>query len=428
MLTVGTRGDIQPFVAIGAGLLARGHEVRFVASVDQTPFAERVGLTTRALPFDAKAVMESERGQQLLRNGHVLRFAAMLRDATAEVIDELLPILVEEVRRADLVVAHALMLPYPMMLTDEHRIVRVNTAPLVPTAAFASPLAGRANLGPLNRASHAIIGHLGWWSARAAIAAIAKFAGVPVPGNCWARAEQIGMPALNIASPVLVPRPADAPACHVFTGDLRLASQLRAQLGEARIDPALEQFLAAGAPPVFFGFGSMPVADPAATLALVVEVARALDVRALLGAGWSAIPAGALEDGRVFVTGAFDHDAVLPRCIAAVHHGGAGTTHAALRAGLPAVVCPFLVDQPWWADVLIGHGVGAKLPFPKLTAARLVAALRPLLAAEVKARAEALANSMRSENGVDVAVEHIERAGTTRTAPANHEGAGATLP
>jgi sterol 3beta-glucosyltransferase len=409
LLTFGTRGDIQPFVAIGHALKERGHDVAFVASKDQVPAAAKVGLETFAMPLDAKQIMESEEGQHLLRNGHLLRFALLLKRLTRENLAGVVPVMAEAMRGADVVASHVLLLAYAMAFTDERRVVRVFTAPLVPTREFASPMVSRAQLGPLNRVSHRIVGKLGWWTAREAASAAAAYAGKPLGANCFERAEEIGMPAVDIVSKALLPFPADGPAHHVFTGDLRLSASVRALLGEGRTAPELDAFLSAGPPPVFFGFGSMPVQDPQATLALVTEVARALDVRALLGAGWSAITPGLHADGRVFVTGAFDHDTALPRCRAAVHHGGAGTTHAALRAGLPAVVCSFLVDQPWWADLLIGHGVGAKLPFPKITAARLTTALRPLLAPEVKARADALAVRMREEDGLGVAVDVIER-------------------
>jgi sterol 3beta-glucosyltransferase len=418
LLTFGTRGDIQPFVAIAHALKERGHDVVFVASKDQVPFAARVGVETVALPMDAKAIMQSEEGQHLLRNGHLLRFALLLKRLTRAYLNDAVPIMADAVKGADVVASHVLLLAYAMAFAEEQRLVRVLTVPLIPTRAFASPLVSRAQLGPfLNGMSHELVGRVGWWTAREAATASFRHVGRPVGENLLMRAERIGMPAINIVSKALLPFPADGPAHHVFTGDLRLSASARSLIGEGRTAPDLDAFLSTGPPPVFFGFGSMPVEDPRATLALVTQVARALDVRALLGAGWSAITPGLHADGRVFAIDAFDHDTVLPRCRAAVHHGGAGTTHAALRAGLPAVVCSFFVDQPWWADLLIGHGVGAKLPFPNTTAARLTDALRPLLSDAVKARAEALGRQLRAEDGLTVAVDAIERGGTRAARP-----------
>ncbi|OGQ09703.1 MAG: hypothetical protein A2138_09615 [Deltaproteobacteria bacterium RBG_16_71_12] len=157
---------------------------------------------------------------------------------------------------------------------------------------------------------------------------------------------------------------------------------------------------------MFFGFGSMPVREPERVLSLLGEVSTALGVRALVGAGWSSL-ASRDATGRVFVAPAFDHDAILPRCRAAVHHGGAGTTHAALRAGLPAVVCHFLVDQPYWARRLMALGVGARVPYRRLTADRLTHVLRPLLDPAVKARAAALGSALHAEDGAATALGHM---------------------
>lgn len=409
VLTFGSRGDVQPFVAIGAELIRRGHDVAMLAATDQHDFVERGGLRAVHYPFDTRAVLQSPRGQEMLARGRFVSFLRLLDQVTAEHIDEVLPVIVDVARAVDVLLVNPLMTSYAFALDDGRRVMHLFTAPITRTRAFSSPMFGSPRLGPLTSWSHDLVTMAGWRMARAFAARTAALAGVPfVDENCFVRAERMRAPALHMISPALVPRPDDLADHHVFCGDTRLGARERAGVGEGVVDGALLAFLDGGAPPVFFGFGSMPVRDPPATLALIDEVARALDVRALVGAGWSTIPAGAHHEGRTFVVGAFDHDTVLPRCRAAVHHGGAGTTHAALRAGLPAVVCSFLLDQPFWAAQLKRHGVGALVPFPKLSAPRLVAALRPLLGDDVKRRAEALGAALRAEDGVAVAAARIE--------------------
>jgi sterol 3beta-glucosyltransferase len=233
-----------------------------------------------------------------------------------------------------------------------------------------------------------------------------------VRGSSVTRSEARRTLTLHLYSAVLQPRPQDWPAHHVITGFMALDKETRARIGEQAPPAGLQQWLDAGPPPVFLGFGSMPVGDPARMLALVEEVARTLDVRCLVGAAWSGIGASGISasdtsGARVFVAAGFDHDTILPRCAAAVHHGGAGTTHAAVRAGLPSVVCHFLVDQPYWGRRLIAHGIGARLSFHTLHAEQLIAALRPLLAPKVKARAEALGAAVRAEDGVAAGLHHL---------------------
>ena len=197
-------------------------------------------------------------------------------------------------------------------------------------------------------------------------------------------------------------------------------AQLRAAWGEAHLDDELQAWLDAGPPPVFMGFGSMPVLGPAASLRMIDAVAARCGVRALVGAGWSDVPGGERSGGRLFIASAFDHDRVLPRCAAAVHHGGAGTTHAALRAGLPAVVAHVFADQILWGRQLTTRSVGASMPYRWLDADRLTAALAPLLDHDVARRASSLADAMAHERGAAVATEAIEAAAghSSSSAPA----------
>ena len=132
------------------------------------------------------------------------------------------------------------------------------------------------------------------------------------------------------------------------------------------VSTPLRDWLAAGDPPVFFGFGSMPVRDPAEIVSIITEVSQRLGVRSLISAGWGRLHALEPDNPAVTVVGAVDHGAVLPLCIAAVHHGGAGTLAASLGAGIPTLVCSVFADQPFWGARLIDVGVGAHLPFKDL--------------------------------------------------------------
>lgn len=174
-------------------------------------------------------------------------------------------------------------------------------------------------------------------------------------------------------SPSLVPRPADYPASIHQTGAWTPPAEMRAAGGEA-LPAELADWIAAGDPPVFLGFGSMPVLQPGPLLDDIVAVTRSLGVRAVLSAGWADRHTPNLPD-HVRLVGAVDHDLLLPLCAAAVHHGGTGTVAASTRAGCPTVVCSVFVDQPWWGERLKELGVGAHVRFKKLDRPRLEAAL-----------------------------------------------------
>ncbi|MBI1945991.1 MAG: glycosyltransferase family 1 protein [Deltaproteobacteria bacterium] len=408
ILTTGTRGDVQPLVALGAALAQRGHAVAMTTPRDLVAFAEAGGIAAVPLPFGAQEVLHSEFGQRFVEDGSLLAFARALMRLDAEHRPQLVEAFARAGEDAEVVIAHPLMVGPALAVVAARgaRLVRVALGPTVPTRELPFPLIDVGDLGgALNRLSAVfLLGTLGRGGAATACATAARLGVTPPRGNVHARAEELAALTLHLYSEVLQPRPRDWPSHHIVTGALVLDPATRAQLGEGAPPSGLEEWLAAGDAPVFFGFGSMPVRDPSRLLAIVDDVCAELDVRGLVGAGWSALRPSGGRGARTFVAPAFDHDAVLPRCRAAVHHGGAGTTHAALRAGLPAVVCHFLVDQPYWARRLIANGVGARVPFRHVDAERLVTALRALLDPAVKARAEALAVRLRGDDGVAAAV------------------------
>jgi sterol 3beta-glucosyltransferase len=176
---------------------------------------------------------------------------------------------------------------------------------------------------------------------------------------------------------------------------------LRAGLGEAEVPPDLDAWLADGPPPVFFGFGSMPVLDPARMLAHLAGITASRGIRGLVGAGSTdyGVPAAELPGHLHLTPPVVDHDQVLPRCRAAVHHGGSSTTAAVLRAGLPSVVASVFFDQPFWGWRVARTGVGVTVPFRALTPARLGQALDRVLDDGYVARARELGSAIRREDG-----------------------------
>jgi UDP:flavonoid glycosyltransferase YjiC (YdhE family) len=186
--------------------------------------------------------------------------------------------------------------------------------------------------------------------------------------------------------------------------------------GEAWRPPAgLEAFLALGGPVVSIGFGSMASEDPGGLTSLVRAAVRAAGVRAVLLAGWGGLGEQSSGD-ELYSAPALPHDWLFPRVAAVVHHGGAGTTGAALRAGAPAVVVPFTMDQPFWASRVAALGVGpTPIPRRRLDPARLAAALRQAVEdGAMRARARALAGLLGAEDGVGEAVRHLVHAGARR--------------
>jgi UDP:flavonoid glycosyltransferase YjiC (YdhE family) len=236
------------------------------------------------------------------------------------------------------------------------------------------------------------------------------------PINEWRR-DVLGMPpargeellngrpvtTLYAYSEAVVPRPDDWDESSVVTGYWFLDAPAGWQP-----DPALVSFIENGPPPVYVGFGSMSMFGAAATTDAILEAITLAGQRAVLTNGESMLAADPLP-GEVFVAGAVPHDWLFPRMAAVVHHGGAGTTGAALRAGKPTVICPFVGDQAFWGRRVAALGVGpSPVPFRKLTAGLLAGAIqRAVTDVEMQRQAASLGETIRAEDGIGRAVAVI---------------------
>ena len=166
----------------------------------------------------------------------------------------------------------------------------------------------------------------------------------------------------------------------------------------------LSEYLAAGPPPVYIGFGSIVVNDPNSLTRLIFDAVTLAGVRAIVSQGWGGLGGDAvgLPPG-VFMLGNCPHDWLFQHVSAVVHHGGAGTTAAGIKSGKPTVVVPFFGDQPFWGSMIKRAGAGpAPIPHKNLTAENLAAALKECLKPETQARARELGMKIREEQGCEM--------------------------
>ncbi|MFI6424485.1 glycosyltransferase [Promicromonospora sp. NPDC050880] len=399
MALVGSRGDVQPALAVALELRRRGHEVVTGVAPNLLPLAQRLGLDPVPLGIDSAALLGSDLVRRDMRSARPVRRVRALRAVAAAGWDELrtgLTALLDDAGGADTVVT-GLLGQEVAAAVAERRGLRTAALHYCPVRAngVVSPVSGVR--GPrATRTAWALGERVRWSLTRRA--ENAQRAALGLPGtrvHLPTRLREAGGVEIQAYDPALVPGlAAEWGPRRPFTGFLALDHAARARLGESGSGPdaGLDAWLDAGDPPVYVGFGSMPVADPPALVAAVEAACAELGVRALVSAGWNDFSGAHGTDGRrVRLVGAVDHAAVLPRCRAAVHHGGAGTTGAVLRAGLPAVVGWYSADQPLWGDLLRGAGVGVARRASTLTRPGvLTGALAEVLDDATAARAAAL--------------------------------------
>lgn len=171
--------------------------------------------------------------------------------------------------------------------------------------------------------------------------------------------------------------------------------------------PDLAEFLAAGEPPIYIGFGSIVVDDPNAMTQLIFEAVKKTGRRALVSKGWGGLGADELgiPEG-VFMLGNCPHDWLFKHVACVVHHGGAGTTAAGIAAGRPTVIVPFFGDQPFWGAMVAKAGAGpTPIPYKDLTADKLAESITEALKLESLERAQELSNKISKETGDQVGAQ-----------------------
>jgi UDP:flavonoid glycosyltransferase YjiC (YdhE family) len=404
ILTLGSRGDVQPYVALGAGLRSAGHAVTLTTLESFAPMAAEQGLGFHPLRGELLELMQAPAGKAALAGkGNPL---ALLR----QVMPMYRAMLEEEwaaAAGAELVIYHPKALG-GHSIAEKLGIPGILALPLPlysPTAAFPSPILPFASLGPaLNRLSHGAAVGLASASVRGVLNRWRKEAlGLPP-----ARDELMlrGRPVLRLYgySPAVLPPPADWDGNSVATGYWFLDRPA----GWEPPQP-LAAFLRAGPPPVYVGFGSMPAQDAERLTATVLAALERAGQRGVLATGWGGLAAADLPP-HVYLLDAAPHDWLFPQMAAVVHHGGAGTTGAGLRAGAPTVICPFFGDQPFWGRRVAALGVGpAPIPQRQLSAERLGDAIRTAATdGAMRERAAALGARISGEDGVARAVALIE--------------------
>jgi sterol 3beta-glucosyltransferase/vancomycin aglycone glucosyltransferase len=409
--TWGSDGDVRPFIALGAGLVRRGHEVTLaIGSVDGKeygPMCAAVGVRSLRAPERPVSDIATWMG----KFGATRDPLAMVRLLHEEALFPSFPAMTAAARALardhDLLVGHFLAAPLKIAAQQAGKPhASVGFWPgLVPDPARAPD--GLPSLGRL-------INRFLWWAGFRLLdravgdgyRALYRAEGLPLP---YGVPEATLSPSLNLiaCSALLWPDlPQGGPTR--FTGYWHTPGPAEPE----PLPPEVEEFLARGAPPLFLTLGSSAAVLPDACERLLVETAEATGLRSIV----QLLPGRPRPQAseRLCFVGRTSHSALLPRCAASLHHGGAGNTHTTLAAGRPAVVAGFMDEQSSWGRRLLRHEVGGGVfRIPGATAAQLSKALvRVAGDAAMRARAEALGARLRTEDGVAAAVAAIEGLGS----------------
>jgi vancomycin aglycone glucosyltransferase len=392
--TFGSRGDVEPLVGLAVRLRELGAEVRVCAPPDED-FARRLGgLGVPLVPVSRSARAWTKEAPP----------ASGLPQRAAEVIAGQFDTVAAAAEGCDVLLATGMMPAVAGALSVAEmlgiRSVTVTFQQLTLPALHRRPLAYPGRSFPPEVTDNRVLWDLDAQSIDAlfgqALNTSREAAGLPPVDHV--RDYVIGDQPWLATDPILDP--------WQETPDLDVVQTGPWILPDTRPLPAdLAEFLGAGAPPVYVGFGSMPMHASPDVAQVAIEAVRAQGRRIVIGRGWADL---ALTDGQddCFAIGEVNHQALFRKAAAVVHHGGAGTTTTAARAGVPQVVVPQAADQPYWSSRVANLGIGAAHDGPTPTIESLSAALRMALKPETHARARAVADAICTE-GATVAAKRL---------------------
>jgi sterol 3beta-glucosyltransferase len=407
LLTLGTRGDAQPFIALGKALKTRGHDVVLGAPDNFQSWIEEHGLSYRSIGVDMQTFVQSLEARKVM-GGNVLAMARMWSNTIVPLTRRSLDAIWKTARDAEVIVYH----PKTAGAADVGEVTgaalfHAAPFPIFPTKAFPL-LVLPGTYGPW----------LNWLTYKLLV--VSRLLLLPTV-NRW-RKDVLG---LGNASPfgrvagamdrqsgqLCAVSPTVVPGYPVDHGEnIQTTGYWFLDEGQDwHPDPALSAFLDNGDPPVYIGFGSMTIGDPARLARTIVDGVRRSGVRALLATGWGAMGEIGAPD-TIHIIERAPHHALFKRVAAVVHHGGAGTTAAGLRAGLPALICPLTFDQPFWGRRVFSLGCGPQpQPVKRLRPERFAEGLTELTQTEsYRRRAREVASHIAAEDGVARAVELVE--------------------
>lgn len=411
IIASGTRGDVQPYVALGQGLQQAGFNVELLASENFGSLVTGAGLTFHSIGPNIEDMVQSDEWRKTLETGNFLKILARMQTESKRNAEEMARLTPPLLEGADLILTGMAGIGGISAVADTMHIpmLLAYLFPFTPTREFPSPLVPALPFGAaLNRLSFHVTRQMFWQTSKVVDTTMRQKLGLK-KGSFWGPFRQMAqrnVPVMHGYSQQVLPRPADWPQDYSVTGYWFLDAPHDWQ------PPAdLLAFLEAGPPPVYIGFGSMGSRKPEEAGRVALEALALSGQRGLLATGWGGLKLSDLPP-TVHMISSIPHQWLFERMGAVVHHGGAGTTAAGLRAGVPSIIVPFMGDQPFWGRRVMDMGVGpSPIPRRQLTARRLADAITTAMTDQaMRARAADLGGRIRAEDGIGNAVAFVTRA------------------
>jgi UDP:flavonoid glycosyltransferase YjiC (YdhE family) len=409
ILALGSQGDVQPYIALGAALKDAGYDVRLATHINFEGLVRSHGLEFFLLEGNPREMIETEAGQALMETGpNIITHVRQLKSMANALIEQVLTGSLKACQGTDAII-HSAFGFGGFYIAKKLKVPSIAAfiMPFTRTRAFPSITMPQLRLGGLyNWLSHIFFEQLFWQMFKPGVEKwLRESLGLPPPSfmGDFGTMHKRGYTIVYGYSPAVVPKPPDCGERIHVTGYWFLERQ-----GDWQPPPDLVAFLQAGPPPIYVGFGSMSNRNPEAVTDIVLKALKRCKQRGILLTGWGGLFKADLPE-YVYPIESIPFDWLFPKMSAVVHHGGAGTIASGIRAGVPTIVVPFFADQPFWGERVYRLGAGPKpIPRRQLTSERLAKAIDTVLADPgMRKRANKIGERIGAEDGLAAAVEVI---------------------
>ncbi|HTF80971.1 MAG TPA: glycosyltransferase [Cytophagales bacterium] len=415
IFTLGSRGDVQPYIALALGLKKRGHEVTLAASENFKEFVESYGIKFHSIFGDTEEVINAPEGLRLLKSGNdlaLLKFLAAGHDKVRHTIAKDLMLGCQQV---DYIITS--YIPSFTIATIAEKLnkpwVIVNVSPpFIKT--YERPAMNFTLLDfPLyNRLTYRIADWVQWHLNKKAIKELrAQLDLPPLNKPLTQLIKEQKILTLHAISTQLYPRPNDWAPQYQLTSFMTIPSEVRETHPYEQMAPALVAWLKKGEKPLYIGFGSIPFPDPELFIWTLQEILKS-GTRVIFVKGWfkiNKLP----EHHNLFVLQSANHERLMPLCKAAVIHGGIGTLTAVLRAKIVPIIVSIFADQPYWGKIIAKNGIGIHMRWKKISASKILSALSGEKYISLLNKASDVGSKIHIEDGVTMTinslVEHDQR-------------------
>jgi sterol 3beta-glucosyltransferase len=410
MVAMGSRGDVEPYIALGKGLKKAGHYVRVISHQNFDSLISSHGLEFWAIEGNVQEIAQSTEMGKQIEKGNFLSVLSQMKKAAQAHATGAIKTGVSACQGMDMVLAGigGLFIAAPLAEKFNIPFLQAYYIPFTPTGAFPSFLFPKLPQwlgGSVNRFSYHIMRQIMWQGFRSTDKLVRKQLDLPASPfwGPYKRLQSQKVPVIYGYSPSVIPPAPDWGANTYVTGFWFLDEPCNWQPPQDLLD-----FLEAGSPPIYIGFGSMSSRNPEKTTNLVLSALNETKQRAVMLSGWNGLRKNDLPQS-VFMVDSVPFSWLFPKMAAVVHHGGAGTTHYGVRAGVPSITVPFFADQPFWGNRIKELGVGPDpIPRKKLTAKKLARAIDLVLTdSAMRLRAAELGRKVQEEKGNELAVKLI---------------------